>query len=121
MNLRSIRIVYRKELLDSLRDRRTLISMIVVPVLVMPLFTIGMGSLTAKLLGKAMQEVPTVMILGGEDSPKAMAGLKQLHTITIVPPSPDYADQITNKKIRAAVQIPKDFDAALERGEPTVV
>ena len=33
MSLRNIGIVYRKELVDSLRDRRTVISMIVVPML----------------------------------------------------------------------------------------
>ena len=33
MKLRDIGIVYRKEMKDSLRDRRALISMIVVPIL----------------------------------------------------------------------------------------
>ena len=42
MSLRNISTVYRKELLDSLRDRRTVISMIVVPLLLMPLLTIGL-------------------------------------------------------------------------------
>ena len=40
MSWRNIGTVYRKELRDSLRDRRTVISMIVVPVLLMPLLTI---------------------------------------------------------------------------------
>ncbi|HLS28790.1 MAG TPA: hypothetical protein VK041_09085, partial [Opitutales bacterium] len=42
-------VVYRKELLDSLRDRRALISMIVVPFVVMPLLLLGMGGLTMKV------------------------------------------------------------------------
>jgi len=75
MSLRNIGIVYRKELVDSLRDRRTLISMTVVPLLVMPLLTIGMGVLSARLVGQAMEEVPRVMILGGDDSPKVRAEL----------------------------------------------
>ena len=58
MSLRNISIVYRKELIDSLRDRRTLISMLVVPLLVMPLLTIGMGVLSIALVGVAMREVP---------------------------------------------------------------
>ena len=37
MNWRNITTVYLKELKDSLRDRRTLISVIVVPTIVMPL------------------------------------------------------------------------------------
>ena len=68
MSLRNVRIVYRKELLDSLRDRRTVISMIAVPLLVMPLLMIGFGVASVTLLGQAMREVPKVMILGGDDS-----------------------------------------------------
>jgi sodium transport system permease protein len=118
MNLGNIAIVYRKELIDSLRDRRTLISMIAVPLLLMPLLTIGMGVLSARLVGRAMEEVPKVMILGGGDSPKVMAELDKLEDVQIVPAKPDYAAQISNRQIRAAVQIPKDFDARLAGGEP---
>ena len=107
MSLRNIGIVYRKELIDSLRDRRTVISMIAVPLLVMPLLTIGMGVLSAKLVGQAMEEVPKVMILGGEDSPNVRAELDQLKDVHIVPAKPDYAEEISNKQIRAAVEIPQ--------------
>ena len=68
MSLGNIGIVYRKELTDSLRDRRTVISMVVVPLLLMPMLTIGMGLLSVALVGQAMKEVPGIMILGGEDS-----------------------------------------------------
>ena len=121
MSLRNIGIVYRKELTDSLRDRRTLISMVVVPILIMPLMTIGFGTLAAKLVGKAMEETPKVMIVGGEDSPRVLAELRRLKKIEIVPTKPDYAEEISNKVIRAAVEIPPGFDAALERGEEVTV
>ncbi len=58
MSLRNIGIVYRKELVDSLRDRRTVISMIVVPIFVMPLLTIGIGGVLVSQVGRAMEEVP---------------------------------------------------------------
>jgi len=50
-----------------------------------------------------------------------MARLRNLDTIEIVPPAPDYVEQISNKKVRAAVEIPKGFDAALERNEKTTI
>ena len=114
-------IVYRKELTDSLRDRRTVISMVVVPLLLMPMLTIGMGVLSVALVGRAMKEVPGIMILGGEDSPRVMAELRQLKDVRIVPAKPDYADEISNKEIRAAVEIPEDFDAKLAAGETAIV
>jgi sodium transport system permease protein len=121
MTLRNVGIVYRKELTDSLRDRRTVISMIVVPLLLMPLLTIGMGVLSVTLVDMAMKEKPTVMILGGEDSPRLVAELRQLKDVRIVPVQPDYAAEISNKEIRAAVEIPEGFDAKLAAGESSIV
>jgi sodium transport system permease protein len=121
MSVRNVGIVYRKELTDSLRDRRTVISMIVVPLLVMPLLTIGMGALSLALVGLAMKEVPSVMILGGEDSPHLMTELRQLQDVRIVPAKPDYAEEISNKQIRAAVEIPRDFDAKVAEGKSSTV
>ena len=117
MSLRNIGIVYRKELVDSLRDRRTLISMIVVPLLLMPLLTIGLGVVAVRQVGQASEEVPRVMIIGGEDSPNLQAEFKKLKDVEIVPPTADYAEQITSKQIRAAVEIPAGFDAKLAAGE----
>jgi sodium transport system permease protein len=121
VSLRNIGIVYRKELVDSLRDRRTVISMVAVPLLLMPLLTIGMGVLSAKLVGQAMEEVPTVMVLGGEDSPNVTAEIDRLKNVRIVPAKPDYAEEISNKQIRAAVEIPKGFDTRLASGEAMTV
>jgi sodium transport system permease protein len=116
-----IRIVFQKEALDSLRDRRTLISMIVVPVLIMPLLTLGMGVVMAKTVQKVRRETPRVMLLGGADSPKLMAALKELKGIAIVPERRDYTNEISEKRIQAAAEIPTGFDLALARGEPTQV
>src|SRR5579864_2990402 len=121
MSLRNIAIVYHKELIDSLRDRRTVISMIVVPLLIMPLLTIGMGVLSVTLVGLAMKEIPKVMILGGEDSPRVMAELRQLKDLQVVPAKPDYSEEISNKQIRAAVEIPAGFEAKLAAGESSTV
>ena len=121
MSLRNIGIVYRKELIDSLRDRRTLISMIAVPLLVMPLLTIGMGALTLSMIGEAEKETPKVMILGGDDSPHVMAELRKVQDLQLVPANPDYAEEISNKQIRAAVEIPKSFEAKMAAGESSKV
>ena len=54
--LRNTGIVYRKELLDSLRDRRTIISMIVVPLLVMPVVSLLTQPPGPELISKAFGE-----------------------------------------------------------------
>src|SRR5262249_23613908 len=113
----NIAVVYRKELTDSLRDRRTIFSMIVIPTVLMPLLALGVGGISAALFGKAMQETPAVMMLGGQDSPRIVAALHSERGLEIVPPREDYARLISEKEIRAAVEIPRDFDAELDRGE----
>src|SRR5258708_13633278 len=121
VSLRNIGIVYRKELLDSLRDRRTVISMIVVPLVLMPLLTIGLGVVLVRQARQAREKVPNVMILGARDSPKVRAELEKLEGVQIVPQKPDYAEEISSKQIRAAVEIPAGFDAKLAAGEPMSV
>jgi len=121
MNLKSIGIIYRKEFVDLIRDRRTLISMVLVPVLVMPLLILGMGYLTTSSVKKARSETPRIMLLGGEDSPRIMEVLRAREDVRWVPASPDFTNQISDKSLRAALEIPEGFDAALEAGEPASV
>lgn len=113
MNWKNISVVYAKELKDTLRDRRTILSMILVPMLAMPALMFGMAVLSIKVLRSARAETPTVMILGGVDSPVVLAKLRELTTVRIVPTTDDYPALITDKKLRAAVRIPDGFDAAV--------
>jgi sodium transport system permease protein len=111
MSLRNVGIVYRKELTEALRDRRTLISTIIVPLLLFPVLSVGFGSLAVALVGKAREETPKVMLRGGADSPAFVEGLKKLDKIEIVPDAPNWKDQIINKEVRAVVEIPTGFQA----------
>lgn len=121
MSLRNIGIVYRKELTEALRDRRTLISTILVPLFLFPVLTVGFGAVTVMLIGKAKQETPKVMILGGEDSPAILAGLRKLDKIEVVPYAPNWKDLIINKEVRAAVEIPSGFQSDIAKQNAAVV
>jgi len=121
MNFRNVGIVYRKELTEWLRDKRTLISTVVVPLLAFPLLILGFSYLAVSLIGKAEKEAPKIMILGGQDSPQVLSVLSKLKDIEIVPYSSDWKTQISEKQIRAAVDVPEGFQAALERGAEKTV
>jgi len=116
MNLHAVSVVYRKELREWLRDRRTLISTVVVPLLLFPVIILGFTYLAANLIGKAQKEVPKIMIVGGDDSPQVVAALHRIDTVEIVPYSADWKNQISEKQIRAAVDIPTQFQNSLEKG-----
>ena len=121
MNFANIFTVYAKELRDMLRDRRTLISMIVVPTLIMPGLMALVVAIMVKTTRDAAAAVPTVMLLGGEDSPLVTSALRAHGKISLVPTVADWKQQIVEKKLRAAVEIASGFDRAVERGEPAAV
>jgi sodium transport system permease protein len=121
MNLREIGVIYRKELRDSLRDRRTLISMIAVPLLLIPLLTVGVGYLSVRLIQESQKETVRVMVLGGKDSPVTLEALRQLPGVEVVPPRGDYSDEIISRTIRAAVRVPPHFDRAIANDKNATV
>ncbi len=121
MPLQNIGIVYRKELTEALRDRRTLISTLLVPLLLFPLMSVGFGALAATLVKKAEEETPRVMLLGGSDSPAILEALRASKKFEIVPASPDWKDKIINKEIRAAIASPDGFGASPEQQNPQTI
>jgi sodium transport system permease protein len=121
MSLRNISVVYRKEVTEWVRDRRTLISTVIIPLLLFPILMVGFSSLAVVMVGKAQQEVPKVMILGGEDSPQVLEKLRALDKLEIVPSADDWRHEISEKQIRAAVELPKGFQASLESGASETV
>ena len=112
--------VYRKELKDILRDRRTIVSMLVVPMVVMPIMMLMFGGVSAKLIQAALEQVPEVMLLGADQSPRIRAALGGEKGFKLVPAAPDYAARISDKKLRAAVELPPDFDARIVEASETV-
>lgn len=121
MSLRNVGIVYRKELREALRDRRTLISTLIVPLILFPLLTAGFAALAITLVGKAKEEVPRIMILGGQDFPRFLEGLRKNDKIVVAPLAGNWKDQIINKDIRAAVEIPPGFQSDVAQQKPTAL
>jgi sodium transport system permease protein len=121
MAMRNIWIVYRKELTEALRDRRTLITTFLVPLLMIPLLSAGFTAVMSAVIGKAKREKPRVMIIGGTDSPAVVDGLKQYPKIKVVPATDDWKSQIIEKEIRAAVEIPNGFQENLGKGQAEIV
>lgn len=121
MKASNIFTVYSKELRDMLRDRRTLISMIVIPTIAMP----GLFAIVVAISFKVQREVaatpPSVMVLGGEDSPDTRAALQSHPKFKLVPENADWRQMISDKKLRAAVELPRGLDASLARGESAAI
>jgi sodium transport system permease protein len=116
VSLRNIGIVYRKELTEALRDSRTLISSILIPLFLFPVLTVGIGYAFVEVADQASHEASRIMVLGGADSPDVVQRLKQASNLRVVPYKQNYAELISNKKIRAAIDLPPGFQADVEHG-----
>ena len=69
--------IYRKELLDILRDRRTIISMVVIPIVLFPAMTIGFSALVSMQLKKSQAEIQKISVDGAENFPELLDRLEK--------------------------------------------
>jgi sodium transport system permease protein len=114
MNWANVGTVYLKELKDALRDRRTLMSTIIIPLVAMPLMTFGLGRVMSGVVKKVQEEIPSVALVGGEDSPGVVAAFRKSARVRLVPTPADWRQAIGDKKLRVAVEIPPGFEAGLK-------
>lgn len=117
MNLRNSLIVYRKELRDMLRDKRTIRSMVIIPVIAFPLLFWGIGKVMTTVMGEAATETAPIMVKGGTDSPKVLAALSKVPGIKVLPYRDDAKQEVSEKKIRVLVEIPDDIDTVAAGSE----
>ncbi|HTJ07623.1 MAG TPA: ABC transporter permease, partial [Caldimonas sp.] len=116
---RAILIVLRKELVDALRDRRTLMTVLLSSVLLGPLVLVAVSSLVASL--EVTAEKREVYVSGLEDAPTLVNYLER-QTYSVKAPPADYEAQLRSARFAdPVVVVPKDFEAALLRGDGPVV
>jgi sodium transport system permease protein len=112
-------IVFKKELIDALRDRRTLMVVLLSSVAIGPIVLIALSALVAGIEQRA--EERTVVVLGIEHAPTLKNFLeRQTYRISAAPA--DYEKQLVSQQLGDPVLlIGKDFEAELARGEPPLV
>src|SRR5262249_50548203 len=113
MPFHNVGIVYRKELREALRDRRTVIASVVIPLFLFPLLSVGFGTLIQSIVNKTEEATPKVMVIGGDDSPGVLAALKETPKVEIVPASQNWKEQVVEKEVPLAVEIPAGFDKSV--------
>ena len=97
-----LKTIYMKEMLDQLRDRRALISMVVVPLLVMPLLMVGMGRVFSMIEKKAEDEAKTLGIGMNVKSPEIREAIEKAGLKVI--DKPDLKAAVERKEIAAAIE-----------------
>src|ERR1035437_1943897 len=70
--MKKIPIIIKKEFTDIVRDKRTLITMIIIPLLLFPLIFNIMGSITSHQIEKEQEKHLSVGIIGEENAVQLM-------------------------------------------------
>ena len=107
--------VYRKEIVDALRDRRTLMMVLISAVLVGPLVLVAISALVATFETQA--ERREVFVAGLADAPTLKNYLER-QTYVVKEAPGDYEAQLRSALFSdPVVVVPRDFEAALLRGD----
>jgi sodium transport system permease protein len=125
MNFKKARVIYRKEILEVLRDKRTLFTTIILPVILYPVLFMGFSAIMSRqteVLEKrgatiAWQDslaTRTESTLAVRDS--ILAGLKRVEYLSLVPAPPTLDSLYVSDDIQAVVTLTDSLSAS---GIPT--
>jgi sodium transport system permease protein len=116
----TIRVVWFKEMLDTLRDRRTLWAMILGPVLIMPIFVILPQKLLQGQMETQGQEPLRLAVSGADHAPGLMAYLEESGEVALVEVD-DPAEAVRNEDAAVGLVVAEGFEAAVQEERPAEV
>jgi len=111
--------IFRKELIDTLRDRRTLFAMILFPLILMPaIFSIS-ASFSSGQVVDAQEKKLRVALTSNDNGAELVKRLKRRKDMTLYESiSPDeYRDLIRADSIDLAIIVQEDFDSKITSGQ----
>lgn len=101
--------IWFKEIKDNIRDRRTVMSMVVMPMIIIPLLLVGITKLTKLQIDQSKNEKSVISISNATAAPDLVAAISHDSNVTIVN-STDMASDIKNKKIDLGITVPDTFN-----------
>jgi sodium transport system permease protein len=116
----TIGVVFQKEVLDNLRDRRTLGSA-VIGALLGPLMILLIIIILGQVFFKEGAQKPLVLpVVGAEHAPNLIEFLRQQNAEIVAGPA-DPATAVRNGDVELVLVIPGDFGADFSAGRPATV
>jgi sodium transport system permease protein len=126
MRLSNITTIFKKEMTDTLRDRRTLIFMLLIPIVAVPLIMMGASSLMISQIAKVEKEVSEIVVEGMENLPPELETMLT-DAPGIVIKSPDsYKGKDLKEELRAGsfdalLVVTPDFGSQISRESQTSI
>lgn len=120
MNLKHISIVFRKELTDMFRDKKTIISSILIPIIIFPIMYGFMGFSQKKMVSDVEKNGINIAVRADSNNSSIEQYIKSSKGLNII--NVDDPDKAIEKgTVLAVVFIGKDFDDAIKSGKPAPI
>lgn len=111
--------IFRKELLETLRDRRTIIVAILLPILMTPVLTVGIPYLVHRQQLQ-LQDAPVPVAIRGRSFASELVafgiGRNFIRPLTVADPR----EALARHQIEAVIEIPPNFRATLRAGRASI-
>ena len=119
--MKNILTIFRKELRDITRDRRTLTVMLIIPLVVYPTMFIGISKYMTQQTEKAGTETLRIALVENGNASDFKSFVQHMPNvkITSVEDSAIAKEQILNESIDGAWFFPAGYDSALAKLQPT--
>ncbi len=121
--LKNIFTIFKKEALDTLRDKRTIIIMVLVPVLVFPIIFIATSKLQMSVMEKEQERTVKIGFVNQDQDERLEEFFRaqERMELIVMEDESELKDLVRNDSILYGLHIPEGFGAALEGSEPTSV
>ena len=119
MRIDKVKIVYLKEILDTFRDRRMILMIIIIPLFLFPTILIGMGFLMAKQLEKNRELIPKIVINNRECALDLVTQIENNKFNIVERESSETA--LKEELVQLVVNLSANFDIQLSKNEPTTL
>ncbi len=110
-------IVFRKELKDLSRDRRTMTNILVLGALLGPVLAMGLLTLTMKMVADEAEKTIELPVKGAANAPVLLEYLASFR-IRVTDPVDDPVAAVRGQDVDAVLVIPGDFGERLRQGRP---
>ncbi|HMX03776.1 MAG TPA: ABC transporter permease [Chitinophagales bacterium] len=119
--MKNVFTIFKKEIKDILRDKRTLTVMLIIPLFVYPAIFVGISKYVAGQTEKAGQETLRIAIIDNGNAnhfSKFVAGMPNT-SIKQIADTTSAQTMINNDSIDVAYYFPAGYDSAIAKLEPT--
>lgn len=113
-----IKVILKKELVDLLRDRRTVFMMVVLPILLYPLLLIVVMQVAAFQVGRLGEKPSRIVVMNGASAPRVMDEIIASPVIEIVD-STNWRTAIREGELDAAIEFSSDFETTIQAATET--